>query len=694
MLSKIDVMICSACGSRNVDGAGACTQCGALLGDALGPGTIVASRYEILSALGSGGMGRVYKAHDRVLDERVALKVLRPEFGRDASMARRFQSEIKLARKVTHRNVCRIYEYGQDGTLQYISMEFVSGTDLKHVLRVQGGLLAEGAFEVTLEIGAGLEAIHEVGIIHRDLKTPNIMLDSRGTVRLLDFGIAKQTEAHPTQSGLVIGTPEYMSPEQAQGYKVDFRSDVYALGIVVFELFTGHVPFEGETAVATLYKHVHEPPPLDSAQAEGMPRGLVAVLKKALSKDPDGRYATAAEMTKALRQVQASLFGPPPTLPQETVAIAASPSPVSRPAADDPTSRLLSAQDRILAVPAGAGRVAQLLNVLLETSKELSGAASGRVLIFGSAGSAERVIEVCVGESREELTGLCLEPGEGIAPRAAETGETVLVPAAVEDRQFSPRCDSLPGGPGFLCVGLHEGSLRGAISLSAGRDGFTLETADKVLRLARFGALAIENATVEERSVAAFVHSSELLVSFLERVDPHWAGHSREVAALTQLVGAPLGLSDLEQRQLYFAAFLHDVGKFRLDPAILRPGPLSDVERRVMQEHVVLGVQLLTPITPWEEVLRIIYAHHERWDGSGYPRGLKSEEIPLGARIVAVADVFDAMSRDKERPRSEVLKDLEALAGKQFDPRVVEVFVSQFRDRPALLLHSVGSEEA
>jgi putative nucleotidyltransferase with HDIG domain len=172
-------------------------------------------------------------------------------------------------------------------------------------------------------------------------------------------------------------------------------------------------------------------------------------------------------------------------------------------------------------------------------------------------------------------------------------------------------------------------------------------------------------------------------VSFLERVDPLYAGHSREVAALTQLLGERLSLTELEQRQVYFAAFLHDVGKFRLDPALLTAErELSEAERRVLQEHVVLGVQLLAPITPWEEVLRIVHAHHERWDGSGYPRGLIMEEIPLGARIVAVADVFDAMvSRAAPRSAPQALADLEALAGNQLDPRIVRLFVSEYRER-------------
>ena len=142
-------------------------------------------------------------------------------------------------------------------------MELISGTDLKEVVRVQGGLMADGAFDVALEIAAGLQAIHDVGIIHRDLKTQNILIDSRGLVRLLDFGIAKEGGSQLTATGMIIGTPEYMSPEQARGERIDQRSDIYAFGIVAFELFTGRVPFAGDSAMAVLYRQVNEAPPLD-----------------------------------------------------------------------------------------------------------------------------------------------------------------------------------------------------------------------------------------------------------------------------------------------------------------------------------------------------------------------------------------------------------------------------------------------
>src|SRR5262245_6517708 len=231
---------CPACHTPNDPAAESCFTCGQALQVTLRVGSVVAGRYESKSQLGRGGMGVVYKAHDRLLDEAVAIKVLRPEVARDPEISRRFQTEIKLARKVSHRNVCRIHEYGEDASgLRYISMELLDGVDLRQVLRQQGGLPPEEAFRTALQIADGLQAIHEMGVIHRDLKTPNIMRDARGTVRLMDFGIAKEAGGEATLSGtafgMIVGTPEYMSPEQARGEKIDFRSDIYALGVVIFE---------------------------------------------------------------------------------------------------------------------------------------------------------------------------------------------------------------------------------------------------------------------------------------------------------------------------------------------------------------------------------------------------------------------------------------------------------------------------
>ena len=296
-------MICPSCGAANDEAAEVCFTCRTVLA-ALTQGSVVGGRYEILSPLGRGGMGAVYRAHDRVLDETVALKVLRGDVASAPEMPKRFRSEIKLARRVAHPNVCRIYEYGEDGGRQYISMELVEGTNLKELLKRRGALPPEEAYGVAGQVAEGLEAIHRVGIVHRDLKTLNVMIDAHGAAKVMDFGIAKRVvgEGTPAPSGsYVVGSPEYMSPEQARGHPTDARSDIYALGIIVFELFTGRVPFRGDTPVATLLMHLESPPPLEGPAASAIPLPLRPVLSKALAKDPAARYASAREMAEALQ---------------------------------------------------------------------------------------------------------------------------------------------------------------------------------------------------------------------------------------------------------------------------------------------------------------------------------------------------------------------------------------------------------
>jgi tRNA A-37 threonylcarbamoyl transferase component Bud32 len=311
-------MKCPACEHEAPDSADSCFNCGHAFHTlvTLKRGSMVAGRYEVLAPLGQGGMGAVYKARDHVLEETVALKVLRADVRNDRDMQNRFRREIRLARRVRHRNVCGIHEYGEEGGLRYIAMEYIEGVDLRRVLTEKGPLPADQAFEACIRVAEGLQAIHEAGIIHRDLKTANLMVDAQGVVRLMDFGIAKQIESEAavgaTATGLIVGTPEYMSPEQARGDKLDPRSDVYALGIVAFELFTGKVPFRGQTPMATIFKHLQDAPPFDGPAAAALPREAVPVIRRALAKTPEERHASAIEFAHAMVEAREAAGIPPP----------------------------------------------------------------------------------------------------------------------------------------------------------------------------------------------------------------------------------------------------------------------------------------------------------------------------------------------------------------------------------------------
>ncbi len=303
---KSPVAVCSACGAALEGEATACFHCGhTRKSPPLTKGQVISNRYELTGVLGRGGMGTVYEAQDRSLDERVALKVLSETAYGNADADRRFRAEIKLARKIRHPNVCAIHEYGELQDMQYIVMEFVDGQDLKKYVRSRGALTANEAIDIACQIGEGLQAIHEAGVIHRDLKLANVMRDPAGRLRLMDFGIAKgMGDTTATATGHIVGTPEYMSPEQARGEKVDRRSDVYALAIMTHELLTGRVPFKADTPLATMMMHVYEPPKLDDPK---IPRGLVPVLRKGLAKTADGRHESALAFVAALRSALPAL---------------------------------------------------------------------------------------------------------------------------------------------------------------------------------------------------------------------------------------------------------------------------------------------------------------------------------------------------------------------------------------------------
>src|SRR6266404_2470624 len=265
------------------------------------PGTVLGDRYEILALLGQGGMGAVYKARDKELDRLVALKIIRPELTTNPEILKRFKQELILARQVTHRNVIRIFDLGQADGFKFISMEYLEGQDLRVVLREKGKLTPEAAARVILQICPALEAAHGEGVIHRDLKPQNIMLDANGRAYVMDFGIARSAYLPGmTQTGALVGTPEYMSPEQAKGEKLDERSDLFSLGTILYELIIGQSPYYSDTPLATLWKRIQEKAkPLNEVDPT-IPKPLSDIVAKALEIEPENRFATAHEFAQHL----------------------------------------------------------------------------------------------------------------------------------------------------------------------------------------------------------------------------------------------------------------------------------------------------------------------------------------------------------------------------------------------------------
>jgi serine/threonine-protein kinase len=270
-------------------------------------GVLFAGRYDIQSILGMGGMGIVYKAHDRDLDDVVAIKTLRSDsLSADPSLLDRFKSEIRLARRITHPNVLRTHDLGETNGLRYLSMEFVKGITLKGMVEQDQLIPTPVALRIAKQICAGLAAAHEVGVIHRDIKPQNIIIESTGGLKIMDFGIARLTqERGMTATGTVVGTPDYMSPEQARGVDLDFRSDIYSTGVVLYELFTGTLPFDGDTPLAVVLKHVQEKPPPPQTKNPKIDPKIAAIILKCMQKDPPERYQSVNQLYEALTRATA-----------------------------------------------------------------------------------------------------------------------------------------------------------------------------------------------------------------------------------------------------------------------------------------------------------------------------------------------------------------------------------------------------
>ncbi len=264
-------------------------------------------RYEILGELGRGGMGVVYRARDRETDETVALKALKPEIAADPRLHERFKNEMRLARKITHRNVCRIFDIHRTPTGAYISMEYVEGESLRQMLRRSGRLPLRTAIEILRQMCAGLREAQNQGVVHRDLKPENVMLDRAGTAKIMDFGIARTVVPGSTLTGVFLGTPAYMSPEQAEGKRPDHRADIYALGLVLFEMCTGSAPFHADTPLALALKHVRETPPRPRDLEPMLPASLDKLILRCMEKNPDDRYASFDELDAALQEELAAL---------------------------------------------------------------------------------------------------------------------------------------------------------------------------------------------------------------------------------------------------------------------------------------------------------------------------------------------------------------------------------------------------
>jgi serine/threonine protein kinase/tetratricopeptide (TPR) repeat protein len=325
---------CPKCHSENPEASRFCADCGTQLGvseekpimsiepqkpiehtetlqaprEELTTGSTFARRYQIIEELGKGGMGKVYKADDIELKEKVALKLIKPEISSDKNTVERFQNELKFARKIVHKNVGRMYDLGKEEGSYFITMEYVEGQDLKGLIRQSGQLAIGTTISIAKQICEGLAEAHKLGVVHRDLKPSNIMIDKDGQARIMDFGIARSLKGKGiTGAGVMIGTPEYMSPEQVEGKDIDQRSDIYSLGTILFEMVTGRVPFEGDTPFTVGVKHKSEIPQDPKEINAQVPEDLSRIILKCLEKERETRYQSAGEVRSELVRIAEGL---------------------------------------------------------------------------------------------------------------------------------------------------------------------------------------------------------------------------------------------------------------------------------------------------------------------------------------------------------------------------------------------------
>jgi serine/threonine-protein kinase len=273
---------------------------------------VVAGRYELVELVGTGGMSSVYKAHDRLLERNVALKILHPHYGDDEEYVERFRREARAVAQMSHPNIVTVIDRGEDEDRQYIVFEYVDGENLKQMVERTGPLPARRAVELGIEMAEALAFAHQHGLVHRDVKPQNVLLTPDGEARVTDFGIARSLDVEHgvTQTGTVLGTSNYLSPEQASGKPVTPATDVYSLGVVMFELLTAELPFPGETFVAVAMKHINDPPPDLRELRPDVPLRLVAAIERALEKDPARRFGSMDQFGWELKQCLAEMGAP------------------------------------------------------------------------------------------------------------------------------------------------------------------------------------------------------------------------------------------------------------------------------------------------------------------------------------------------------------------------------------------------
>ena len=590
--------------------------------------------YRVMERLGRGGMASVHRAYHPALDRYVAIKVLPDFFADEPCYRERFQQEARSVARLRHPNILEIFDFGYDAGTCYLVFELVEGGTLAD--RVGKPMDLRDVVRLLEPLAAALDHAHANGILHRDIKPSNILIQRDGSPILADFGLAKIAGAMQrlTMSGIVMGTPEYMSPEQAADEFVGPASDLYSLAVVAYEMLTGRVPFAGETPAATLLSHVTKQMPETRELKGELSAHVEDVLRRALSKHPEERYSSAAAFVAALKP-------------------AAWPSRYN--------------EEPAIVVPRR----------------------------FVHQERTPVVLVVDDGRANRELIEACLF-GVDCVVRTAEDGPSALKAIQASPPDLVLLDVQMPGMDGYevcrrmktnpasrlvpvvMITSLDETNDR-IRALEAGADDYMTKPVDRVELVARVRSALRLKAVYDSLDSAEQVIFA--LAAAVEAKDPYTEAHTQRVADSARAMGVRLGLPATDLDSLYRGGLIHDIGKIGVPDAILlKPGPLNHDEEVTMHLHPLIGENIVSPLRTGASLLPIIRNHHEHFDGSGYPDRLSGANIPRLARIVSVCDAFDALINERPYRHAKTLDEavatLMAGMGHQWDPEVVDTFVS------------------
>jgi putative two-component system response regulator len=587
-------------------------------------------QYRIVAPIGRGGMATVYRAHHGALDRDVAIKVLPDFFAEEESYRLRFQQEARSVARLKHSNILNVFDYGQEDGVTYLVLELVEGGTLGE--RLGSPMELEHVVRLLRPIANALDHAHSQNILHRDIKPSNILIQKDGTPVLADFGLATMVGSTQrlTASGTVLGTPEYMSPEQAAGEALGPASDHYSLAIVAYEMLTGRVPFQADTPVAVLLSHMSQAMP-PTRELEGKLSGhLEEALRRGLAKAPSDRYPNATEFVAAL--TPAAWTGG------------------SRPNPNAVRATRRGAQS-VLVVDDGAANRELIEACLAEVDCTIRMAEDGPAALRMIASASPDLILLDV-----QMPGM---DGYEVCRRVKANSANRLIPVVM-----------------ITALDRTDDRVK---ALDAGADDFMSKPVERAELVARV------RSALRLKSVYDSLDSAEqvifALAAAVEAKDPFTGRHTHRVAESARHLGTMLGLPESDLDALSRGGIIHDIGKIGVPDAILlKPASLDCNELVRMRAHPIIGERIVRPLRSGASLLPIIRHHHERYDGDGYPDGLRALEIPQLARILAVCDAFDALVNDRPYRSRRTVDDALAIlaegAGTQWDPEVVGLLQS------------------